>query len=116
MRILTADPWLSLVIAVALRPYLSIEFSINFDQLPSFMSPLMVTELSLAGACPLVRDVSPPTWDERGVWLDADLRYDGGAHIAILTQINLMKLKEKSEYHVRTCRLPPGNQHLSPKR
>ncbi|KAJ0177113.1 hypothetical protein K1T71_007122 [Dendrolimus kikuchii] len=65
-------------------------------KLPSFMSPLVVTELSLAGACPLVERVLPPTWDERGVWLDADLRYDGGAYIAILTQINLMKLKEKN--------------------
>lgn len=61
------------------------------------MSPLVVEELSLAGACPLVERMSPPTWDERGVWLDADLRYDGGAYITILTQINLMKLKEKSE-------------------
>lgn len=66
-------------------------------QLPSFMSPLIVTELSLAGACPLVERVCPPAWDARGVWLDADLRYDGGAYIALLTQINLMKLKEKSK-------------------
>ncbi|XP_049868978.1 testis-expressed protein 2 isoform X2 [Pectinophora gossypiella] len=65
-------------------------------KLPSFMSPLMVTDLSLAGACPLVERVWPPSWDERGVWLDADLRYDGGAYISILTQINLMKLKEKN--------------------
>lgn len=61
------------------------------------MSPLIITELSLAGACPLIERVVAPTWDERGVWLDADLRYDGGAYISILTQINLMKLKEKSE-------------------
>lgn len=65
-------------------------------KLPSFMSPLVVTELSLAGACPLVERVAAPAWDERGVWLDADVRYDGGAHIALLTQINLMKLKEKN--------------------
>ncbi|XP_026317528.1 testis-expressed protein 2 isoform X2 [Hyposmocoma kahamanoa] len=65
-------------------------------KLPSFMSPLMVTEMSLAGACPLVERVSLPSWDERGVWLDADVRYDGGAYITILTQINLMKLKERN--------------------
>ncbi|XP_068631680.1 testis-expressed protein 2 [Battus philenor] len=73
-----------------------IQRKLNTLKLPSFMSPLVVTELSLAGACPLVRGVSAPAWDERGVWLDADVRYDGGAHIAILTQINLMKLKEKN--------------------
>ncbi|CAH2037700.1 unnamed protein product, partial [Iphiclides podalirius] len=73
-----------------------IQRKLNTLKLPSFMSPLLVTELSLTGACPLVRGVSQPSWDERGVWLDADLRYDGGAHIAILTQINLMKLKEKN--------------------
>ncbi|XP_050670951.1 testis-expressed protein 2 isoform X2 [Leptidea sinapis] len=65
-------------------------------KLPSFMSPLLVTELSLSGACPLVSGVASPACDARGVWLDAQLRYDGGARIAILTQINLMKLKEKN--------------------
>ncbi|XP_045535511.1 testis-expressed protein 2 [Papilio machaon] len=73
-----------------------IQRKLNTLKLPSFMSPLVVTELSLSGACPLVRGVSAPAWDERGVWLDADVRYDGGAHISILTQINLMKLKEKN--------------------
>lgn len=61
------------------------------------MSPLVVTELSLSGACPMVERVLPPACDAQGVWLDADLRYDGGAFIAILTQINLLKLKEKSQ-------------------
>ncbi|XP_013143594.1 PREDICTED: uncharacterized protein LOC106107325 isoform X3 [Papilio polytes] len=73
-----------------------IQRKLNTLKLPSFMSPLVVTQLSLAGACPLVRGVSAPAWDERGVWLDADVRYDGGAYISILTQINLMKLKEKN--------------------
>ncbi|CAH0579106.1 unnamed protein product [Chrysodeixis includens] len=73
-----------------------IQRKLNTLKLPSFMSPLVVTELSLAGACPLVERVQAPAWDARGVWLDADLRYDGGAYIAILTQINLLKLKEKN--------------------
>ncbi|CAH0397973.1 unnamed protein product [Chilo suppressalis] len=73
-----------------------IQRKLNTLKLPSFMSPLVVTELSLSGACPLVGSVAAPAWDERGVWLDADLRYDGGAYIAISTQLNLMKLKEKN--------------------
>ncbi|CAK1547090.1 unnamed protein product [Leptosia nina] len=73
-----------------------IQRKLNTLKLPSFMSPLLVTELSLSGACPLVCGVQAPSCDARGVWLDAHLRYDGGAHIAILTQINLMKLKEKN--------------------
>ncbi|XP_075973368.1 testis-expressed protein 2 isoform X2 [Anticarsia gemmatalis] len=73
-----------------------IQRKLNTLKLPSFMSPLVVTELSLAGACPLVERVAAPACDARGVWLDADLRYDGGAYIALLTQINLMKLKEKN--------------------
>lgn len=77
------------------------------------MSPLVVTELSLAGACPLVERVLPVACDARGVWLDAELRYDGGAYIALSTQINLMKLKEKSEllylaYVTPTVRSYPG--------
>ncbi|XP_028174030.1 testis-expressed protein 2-like isoform X3 [Ostrinia furnacalis] len=73
-----------------------IQRKLNTLKLPSFMSPLVVTELSLSGACPLVERVAAPAWDERGVWLDADLRYDGGAYIALQTQLNLMKLKEKN--------------------
>lgn len=73
-----------------------IQRKLNTLKLPAFMSPLLVTELSLRGACPLLQRVAAPRCDERGVWLDADLRYDGGAYIALLTQINLMKLKEKN--------------------
>ncbi|XP_048482601.1 testis-expressed protein 2 isoform X1 [Plutella xylostella] len=82
-----------------------IQRKLHTMKLPSFMSPLIVTNLSLAGACPLLEHVSAPTWDARGVWLDAALRYDGGAYITILTQINLMKLKEKNltlEEHLLT--------------
>ncbi|XP_073945152.1 uncharacterized protein isoform X2 [Choristoneura fumiferana] len=82
--------------AIIMRVQHRIQRKLNTLKLPSFMSPLLVTELSLAGACPLVERVAAPAWDERGVWLDADLRYDGGACITILTQINLMKLKEKN--------------------
>ncbi|XP_059045363.1 testis-expressed protein 2 isoform X2 [Achroia grisella] len=73
-----------------------IQRKLNTLKLPAFMSPLVVTELSLRGACPLVQGVAAPRCDDRGVWLDADLRYDGGAYITILTQLNLMKLKEKN--------------------
>ncbi|XP_047995603.1 testis-expressed protein 2 isoform X2 [Leguminivora glycinivorella] len=81
---------------IMMRVQNRIQRKLNTLKLPSFMSPLVVTELSLAGACPLVERVGGATWDERGVWLDADLRYDGGAAITILTNINLMKLKEKN--------------------
>nr|XP_026488194.1 testis-expressed protein 2 isoform X1 [Vanessa tameamea] len=73
-----------------------IQRKLNTLKLPSFMSPLVVTELRLAGACPLLCGVGAPTCDARGVWLHAHMRYDGGATITILTQINLMKLKEKN--------------------
>ncbi|XP_045448409.1 testis-expressed protein 2 [Melitaea cinxia] len=73
-----------------------IQRKLNTLKLPSFMSPLVVTELRLAGACPLLCGVGAPGVDARGLWLHAHLRYDGGATITILTQINLMKLKEKN--------------------
>ncbi|XP_072932096.1 testis-expressed protein 2-like isoform X2 [Epargyreus clarus] len=72
-----------------------IQRKLNTLKLPSFMSPLVIRALSLSGACPAAARVAS-SWDERGVWLDLDLRYDGGASIDILTQINLMKLKEKN--------------------
>ncbi|KAJ8730201.1 hypothetical protein PYW07_017239 [Mythimna separata] len=93
-----------------------IQRKLNTLKLPAFMSPLVVTELSLVGACPLVERVQVPTWDARGVWLDADIRYDGGAYIAILTQINLMKLKEKNltleEQMLTKTMHPPGHMDL----
>ena len=61
------------------------------------MSPLVITSLRLAGACPLLSALEAGAADARGAWLHARLRYDGGATITILTQINLLKLKEKSE-------------------
>ncbi|XP_060802746.1 testis-expressed protein 2 isoform X2 [Amyelois transitella] len=73
-----------------------IQRKLNTLKLPSFMSPLCVREVSLRGACPVLARVWPPQADARGVWIDADLRYDGGAHIALLTQINLLQLKEKN--------------------
>ncbi|XP_052740221.1 testis-expressed protein 2 [Bicyclus anynana] len=73
-----------------------IQRKLNTMKLPSFMSPLIITELRLAGACPLLGGVGAPTCDTRGLWLHSNLRYDGGATITILTQINLMKLKEKN--------------------
>ncbi|XP_063618771.1 testis-expressed protein 2 isoform X1 [Cydia splendana] len=107
-RVLPAEvSWVNTVLArvmydvmrdphIMMRVQNRIQRKLNTLKLPSFMSPLVVTELSLAGACPLVERVGGATWDERGVWLDADLRYDGGATITILTNINLMKLKEKN--------------------
>ncbi|CAK1595981.1 unnamed protein product [Parnassius mnemosyne] len=96
--------------AIIARLQARIQRKLNTLKLPSFMSPLVVTELSLAGACPLVRRVAAPACDERGVWLDADLRYDGGAYIAISTQINLMKLKEKNV--TLEDQLMPANENV----
>ncbi|XP_053608134.1 testis-expressed protein 2 isoform X2 [Plodia interpunctella] len=82
--------------AIIARLQNRIQRKLNTLKLPSFMSPLCVREVSLRGACPLLSRVSRPHCDAQGVWIDADLRYDGGAHIALFTQINLLKLKEKS--------------------
>ncbi|CAG9584467.1 unnamed protein product [Danaus chrysippus] len=82
--------------AMVARVQNRIQRKLNTLKLPSFMSPLLVTELVLAGSCPAVCGVGPPSLDARGLWLHALLRYDGGATITILTQINLLKLKEKN--------------------
>ncbi|CAH0719469.1 unnamed protein product, partial [Brenthis ino] len=73
-----------------------IQRKLNTLKLPSFMSPLVITSLRLEGACPLLSALAAGAADARGAWLHARLRYDGGATITILTQINLMKLKEKN--------------------
>ncbi|EDW73272.2 uncharacterized protein Dwil_GK17462 [Drosophila willistoni] len=37
----------------------------------------------------------PPMLDERGIWLDADITYEGLAHITVTTRLNLLRVRAK---------------------
>lgn len=66
----------------------------NF-QLPSFMEDVHVAEIFLGETPPIIHKISQPLMDERGIWLDADISYEGLMHMTITTKMNLMRLKKQ---------------------
>ncbi|KAF4519214.1 hypothetical protein B566_EDAN015320 [Ephemera danica] len=53
---------------------------------------LTVSELDLGVALPVVHRTSAPHMDERGLWVDLDISYEGSASISVETKLNLVKL------------------------
>lgn len=43
----------------------------------------------------LFHRISQPMLDERGVWLDADMTYEGFANITVTTKLNLLRVRSK---------------------
>ncbi|XP_037953260.1 testis-expressed protein 2-like isoform X2 [Teleopsis dalmanni] len=62
-------------------------------KLPVFIENITVTSVDLGNTPPLIHRISQPLLDERGIWVDADVTYEGSAHITISTELNLMRLK-----------------------
>lgn len=56
------------------------------------MEELTVSELDLGVALPVVHRTSAPHMDERGLWVDLDVSYEGSAKICVETKLNLVKL------------------------
>jgi cytoplasmic polyadenylation element-binding protein len=70
-------------------------FRIVRFQLPSFMEEVNVAEIQLGNKPPIIQSISSPELDERGLWLDLDLTYDGLVEVTITTKLNLMRLKRQ---------------------
>ncbi|XP_037953370.1 uncharacterized protein LOC119683624 isoform X2 [Teleopsis dalmanni] len=62
-------------------------------KLPPFMEDVVITNIDLGNTPPLVHRISQPLLDERGTWVDADVTYEGLAHITVTTKLNLLRLK-----------------------
>ena len=62
------------------------------------MSPLVITALKFGSKTPQIHSASFPKLDARGVWVDLQLSYEGCVTMTLATQLNLMYLKEKSNY------------------
>ena len=45
---------------------------------------------------------SRPKLDERGLWIDLDVTYDGTACFTLVTKLNLMKIKQMGEVTATT--------------
>ncbi|XP_011496764.1 PREDICTED: testis-expressed sequence 2 protein [Ceratosolen solmsi marchali] len=65
-------------------------------KLPYFMESLLVSELVIGQGAPIINNTTKPFVDERGLWFDLDIVYEGSLTMTIETKLNLMKLKRTS--------------------
>ncbi|XP_047001749.1 testis-expressed protein 2 [Schistocerca americana] len=84
-----------------------IQRKLSAIKLPVFLEELLVSELDVGDTIPLIHRASLPVLDERGLWIDLDVTYQGLFCLTLETKLNLMKLKKigiepkstkKSEY------------------
>ncbi|KAL3273248.1 hypothetical protein HHI36_014702 [Cryptolaemus montrouzieri] len=63
-------------------------------RLPYFIEELSITELNLGKTSPLFKKISKPFVDDRGLWIDMEMTYEGLVVLTLMTKLNLMKLKQ----------------------
>lgn len=56
----------------------------------------MISQLNLGTVSPRFNKIYPVSLDERGLWVDMDMTYDGLIRMSLVTKLNLMKLKEQA--------------------
>lgn len=59
------------------------------------MEDVYITNIYLGKSPILFHRMSQPMLDERGTWLDADITYEGLAHITLTTKLNLLRVRSK---------------------
>ncbi|KRT81306.1 hypothetical protein AMK59_5952, partial [Oryctes borbonicus] len=62
-------------------------------RLPHFIQALYCEELNLGNSVPVVLASRKPFLNDRGLWLDLDIAYEGLIVLILQTKVNLMKLK-----------------------
>ncbi|ERL93017.1 hypothetical protein D910_10319 [Dendroctonus ponderosae] len=62
-------------------------------KLPYFIEEILITELNLGKTPPLILKSENPILDNRGLWVDLDMSYEGSVVLTLQTKLNLMKLK-----------------------
>lgn len=87
---LVEDVWAQLVTE-------KIQKKLNRLKLPFFLNELTVKDIHLGSALPKIHHASEPSDDERGMWIDIDLSYNGSFHMTLETKLNLLKLKGDPE-------------------
>lgn len=71
-----------------------IQRKLSTIKLPYFIEEITIAELELGAASPRINRLHRPTMDERGLWLDLDLTYEGLVRMSLVTKLNLMKIKQ----------------------
>ncbi|KAM3827227.1 testis-expressed protein 2-like [Vipera latastei] len=67
-------------------------------KLPYFMNELILTDLEMGTSIPHILGISNPTVDNRGLWVDLEVAYQGFLKMTLETKMNLYKLgKEELE-------------------
>ncbi|KAJ8251219.1 hypothetical protein GJAV_G00218610 [Gymnothorax javanicus] len=61
-------------------------------RLPYFMNELTLTELDMGTCMPQVLNMSRPSVDNRGLWLEMEVMYTGSLQMTLETKMNLCKL------------------------
>lgn len=59
------------------------------------MEDVLITNIHLGKSPLLFHRMSQPLMDERGTWLDADITYEGLAHITLTARLNLLRVRSK---------------------
>lgn len=72
-----------------------IQRKLSAIKLPYFIETLNLTQLSLGRTAPLLHGATTPIIDERGLWMDIDMTYEGLVVLILQTNLNLMKLKQQ---------------------
>uniref|UniRef100_A0A1I8Q7Q7 SMP-LTD domain-containing protein n=1 Tax=Stomoxys calcitrans TaxID=35570 RepID=A0A1I8Q7Q7_STOCA len=83
---------------------------LNSIKLPSFMEDVIIKNIDLGDKPPLLHRVSQPLLDERGLWLDMDVTYEGMCQITVTTKLNLLRLKRPAR---SSAYMPESNYNLS---
>lgn len=73
-----------------------IQRKLSTIKLPYFIEEIMISSLELGTESPHFHRVHPPMLDEKGLWVDMELTYDGVIKMSLVTKLNLMKLKEQA--------------------
>ncbi|GFU39020.1 testis-expressed protein 2 [Nephila pilipes] len=87
---LTEDIWAQLVAE-------KIQRKLSKIKLPVFLKELTVKDINLGTALPKIHRASEPTIDQRGLWIDIDLSYNGFFQMTLETKINLLRYRCDSE-------------------
>ncbi|VEN41332.1 unnamed protein product [Callosobruchus maculatus] len=88
--------------AFILRVKERVQRKLSTIKLPNFIEELLVSELSLGRTSPVIGKTGKPLVDERGVWIELDVAYEGDVRLTLQTKLNLMRLKNPQTYGVST--------------
>ncbi|CAK9796610.1 Testis-expressed protein 2 [Anthophora plagiata] len=80
-------------------------------KLPYFMECLLVSEVAIGQGAPVIRNVTKPVNNERGLWLDLDVTYKGSLTMTVETKLNLMKLTRTGSVSNSGSVVIPSEKH-----